>query len=113
MANNATLLTKPQQGRQPGVTAIVPANGQQEVISSRLEALANSTSRDRVIVESVRTGAREIIGQLGNRNMGSVTSLEFMTGTQRFAKDRGMTFSEVLESLDPSYQYAGTELDGT
>jgi hypothetical protein len=112
MATNATLLTKPQPGRTPGVSAVVnepsPAERMKEIINGSAKDFRART----VIIPGV-TGAKEIIPQMAGSNMGDVTSLDFMGGVQRKAKDLGTTFSEMLEMADPSWMYTGTELEGT
>lgn len=134
MAVNTATTTKPpsasqQQGRQPGNPGGAGYNGASQLtqpgpvplgatptgltpVRQRIELFRQSSSGS---VEAVRTGASEILPQFASSLSVSPDDDHYMARMQGLCRDRGITFSQLLDQLDPSSDYAGLpegDLDG-
>lgn len=111
---NATIPNnQPPAGRQGagGVTAIVGTAGRVQIpVLSRMRNILDSDPKERVIATGVHTGALELIPQMASMLNTSDGSLEYMARAQSEAGRRGMSLSGLFEEMDPTEQYAGTEL---
>jgi hypothetical protein len=116
MADNATIPNnRVLPGRQgaSGVAAITTVGNAARIPMTsltRMKDILSSDPKDRVIVTDVRTGALELLPQMASALNVQDTALDYMQRAQFESGRRGMSFSGLLEEMDPSEQYAGTEL---
>jgi hypothetical protein len=116
MADNATIPSnRVLPGRQgasgvSAMTTVGQANRLEVPVFTRMKNILESDPKDRMVISSVRTGALELIPQMASMLNVQESSLDLMHRAQFEAGRRLISFSGLLEEMDPSEQYAGTEL---